>query len=141
MLHYLLGEGKVGGVKGSGVLLLGSGLIAALIGWGGGALGGLITQGSKDWPAWMKLIVSGLAAEFFSLGKITGLVTAAVGLALFVWASRFLKEAKGKEVKKMSFLGKLFRTIVGIILGIVLLLAGPIALGLSLGGKVSSSAQ
>ncbi len=138
-VHYVLGDGKVDKVKGSGILLLGSGLIAALIGWGGGQIGSLVAQNSKDWPAWAKMIVSGLAAEFFSLGKMAGLVTAVIGIGLFVYASRVLKEVKGKEAKKMSFMGKLFKTSVGIVLGIFLLLSGPIALGLIVGGKVSPS--
>lgn len=140
--HYFLGDGKQDKIKGSSLLLLGSGLITALIGWGGGRIGDLIASSARDWPVWQRALVVGWTAEFFSLGKVVGLIITIVGAALFVWVSYFMKTAKGKESKKeMSFAKRLFQTVLGVILGIILLI---VMIGLTVvafGGKISVKAN
>lgn len=131
--HFLLGVGKEK-LKGSGVLLVMSGLLAAVIGWVGGKMGGLLVQGSAEWPVWAKTLVSGLFVEFFALGRTVGLVLVVAGGVVF-GMTILSKQSKIKE-QKVGLGKRLAKTVAGMVLGIFLLGLGIGGLVLGLGGKV-----
>lgn len=136
--HYLLGDGKKDRIKGVAILLLGSGLVTTIIGWGGGTLGELIAKGATNLPVFARTLIAGWLAEFFALGRVFGLVIAAVGLALFIWITYVAKQPKVKELKPQEGLAKkLFQTLAGIALGVILIAGGLLLLVVSLGGQVT----